>query len=74
MEKLRAIRDKISFETMDMTFGELKSYLAKRSTIHDAGVWKNKYKSNSKPLIAAEPEPKYRAVKRTRSGAKPRRK
>ena len=59
MQELREIRDKISLETMDMSFEELQAYLAKNSKIHEASVWKKKYKQNSSITIAAEPKAKY---------------
>ncbi len=59
MKELREIRDKISLETMDMSFEELKEYLAEHSKIHNASVWKNKYKAKANSLIAAEPKVPY---------------
>jgi hypothetical protein len=59
MQELREIRDKISEETMDMSFEELKEYLALNSKIHDGSVWKSKYKSKSKSSLAAEFGQKY---------------
>ncbi len=63
MEELRAIRDKISLEIMDMSFDELKEYLAKNSTIHNPSVWKTKYKQTHKPSAAAEPLAPYEKKK-----------
>ena len=59
MQQLRDIRDKISLETMDMSFEELQKYFAERSKIHDSSVWKKKYKQDSNITIAAEPKAKY---------------
>ena len=60
MEQLREIRDKISLETMDMSFEELQEYLAKRSKIHNPSVWGNKSQVKSSKLIAAEPRVEYK--------------
>lgn len=59
MQELREIRDKISVETMDMSFEELKEYLTLNSKIHDEAVWKSKYKSKLKSSLAAESGQKY---------------
>lgn len=59
IQELREIRDKISLETMDMSFDELKEYIASNSKIHVVSVWKNKYKSMSGSTIAAESRHKY---------------
>ena len=59
MQELRDIRDKVSLETMDMSFEELKAYLVENSKLHDSSVWKKKYKQNSGTAIAAEPKVKY---------------
>lgn len=41
MEELREIRDKISLETQDMTYEELRKYIDKRlsGTLHSKEVW-----------------------------------
>ena len=59
MQEMREIRDKISLEMMDMSFEEMKEYLAKHSKIHDSSVWKRKYKQESKTSVAAEPKVPY---------------
>ncbi len=59
MQELREIRDKISLETMDMNFEELKAYIAKNSKLHDASVWKTAKKRKAGVSIAAEPRAKY---------------
>jgi hypothetical protein len=50
MELLRDIRDKVSLETQDMSFEEMKEYLRKRVA---------EYEKQTQPSIAAEPRVKY---------------
>jgi hypothetical protein len=42
IEQLREIRDKISAETQDMTFEQLKKYIDERmtETLHPKAVWR----------------------------------
>lgn len=42
IEQLREIRDKISAETQDMTFEQLKKYVEDRmtETLHPSAVWR----------------------------------
>ncbi len=49
MEELREIRDKISLETQDMTYEELRKYIDERltGTLHPKEVW-DKPKSTKK--------------------------
>ena len=44
IEKLREIRDKISAETQDMTFEQLKAYVEQRltETLHPNATWQIK--------------------------------
>ena len=41
IDQLREIRDKISAETQDMTFGQLKKYVEERltETLHPTATW-----------------------------------
>ena len=59
MQELREIRDRISMETMDMSFEELKDCFARNSKIHDVSVWKTKYKNKSGTVAVAESKVKY---------------
>jgi hypothetical protein len=42
IEQLREIRDKISEETQDMTFEQLKKYIDERmtETLHPTAIWR----------------------------------
>jgi hypothetical protein len=44
IEQLREIRDKISAETQDMTFEQLKKYVEERltETLHPTAAWQNR--------------------------------
>jgi lipoate-protein ligase A len=50
IERLREIRDKISLETMDMSFEEMEEYFKKR---------REKYETQTSNLMVAEPKAKY---------------
>gem|GEM_PF-4178250 len=54
MELLRSIRDKISMETMDMSFEELEKYFKKRNA-----ALKRKYKTGKFSPLASEPAENY---------------
>lgn len=62
IERLREIRDKISLETMDMTFEEIQEYFTKRREAFEKknAKAKRKYKiQESTSLAVAEPKAHY---------------
>ena len=59
IERLREIRDRISLDTMNMTFEELQQYFEERK--RKAGFKLNKYKISPTHSFAAEPSVKYSA-------------
>jgi pyruvate dehydrogenase complex dehydrogenase (E1) component len=40
-DKLRKIRNKLSFEMKDMTHEQIKEYLNKEKTLHSVSAWKS---------------------------------
>ena len=59
IERLREIRDKISLDTMDMSFEETQKYFAERRKKFELKQKKKDYKTSRTSSIAAEARKKY---------------
>jgi hypothetical protein len=61
VEKLREIRDKISMETMNMTFEELEHYYSERKK--KLALKEKTYKTEPSVSLSAEPRVHYKRKK-----------